>query len=214
MNASTIITSASPRLCDVLATVRTRLEKRLGRASESDPSPVAFTEPPTDGAPNPLEVVVSRFSLSAFERDILVLCAGVELDAAFSALVSDVQRVAGGPAAPTFGLALAALDAPHWSALSPEAALRRWHLIELAQDAGVTTAQLRIDERVLHFLAGLGYPEPRLSGVVEPLTRTSELAPSQLSALRNALVPPRAELWRSSANPSCIPLIPPACSFS
>src|SRR5690242_3362313 len=55
------------------------------------------------------------FGLSTFERDLLLLCAGVEMDAAFAA------RCAGASGSPgrsfaTFGLALGALAEPHWSA--------------------------------------------------------------------------------------------------
>src|SRR5690348_8867617 len=49
-------------------------------------------------APSALDVVADAFGLSPFERAVLLLCAGVELDAGHAALC-------GG--APTFGLALA-----------------------------------------------------------------------------------------------------------
>ena len=65
-----------------------------------------------------LETIVRTFRLSAFERDVLVLCAGVELDARFGEALAAVVPD-GSPAAPTFGLALAALADPHWSALTP-----------------------------------------------------------------------------------------------
>ena len=63
-----------------------------------------------------LESVVAGFGLSDFERDILLLCAGIELDARFPALCAAAQADAGRPY-PSFGLALAALAGAHWSAL-------------------------------------------------------------------------------------------------
>ena len=59
-------------------------------------------------APAALETLCVDFGLSSFERDVLLLCAGLELDAGFGALFAaahgDPQR-----SYPTFSLALAAL---------------------------------------------------------------------------------------------------------
>ena len=56
--------------------------------------------------------VCEGFKLSPFERDVLLLCAGCELDATFAKLCAaahgDERR-----SYPTFGLALAALPDPH-----------------------------------------------------------------------------------------------------
>lgn len=123
--------------------------------------------------------MVERFSLTAFERDVLLLCGGVELDASFAALVARSQqgRAIEGP---TFGLALAILPDAHWNALAPTGALRRWRLIHLQPRAGLTGALLRIDERVLHFLTGTSYFEPRLHGLIEPVAVPSALAGSHV----------------------------------
>ncbi len=135
------------------------------------------SEPQTDadgshGAePFALAMLVRAFDLSPFERDIVLLCAGVELDARFASLLADAH---GEPSrrTPTFGLALALLPHAHWSALSPDAPLRAWRLLELS-GSGVTTAALRIDERVLNFLAGVEHLDERLHGIAE-VTRASE----------------------------------------
>ena len=79
----------------------------------------AGVEFPADQMPPPaLETLCAAFGLSLFERQIVLLCAGVELDARFSALCAAAQ---GDPARayPTFSLALAALEDPHWSAVTP-----------------------------------------------------------------------------------------------
>jgi hypothetical protein len=128
-------------------------------------------------APPALNLLCSTFGLSGFERTILLLCAGMELDASFAGLCAGAQ---GDPARayPTFSLALAAFAAPHWSALTPAAPLRRWRLIDIPNQPGpLVTSPLRIDERVLHFLTGLQYPDEQLLGMIEPVL-TEELVPS------------------------------------
>jgi hypothetical protein len=111
--------------------------------------------------PSALDLIVQRFGLSSFERDLLVLAAGIELDGGFASLVAQVQ---GNPANlfATFGLALAALEAPHWSALSPAGPLRRWRLLEVLPGGPLTGRPVQIDERVLHFLTGVGARDPRV----------------------------------------------------
>ena len=169
-----------------LAAVRARLEQhaaRVGSGAAQDMAACRSESPEDDGnhltAPPALELLCSMFHLSPFERAILLLCAGVELDGTFAGLCAAAQ---GDPARsyPTFSLALSALDGAHWSALTPEGPLRRWRLVEIVQGAGSTlaTRPLRIDERVLHFLAGIQELDERLAGLIEPVSRPPELVPS------------------------------------
>ncbi len=53
----------------------------------------------------------------------------------------------------TFGLALALLPDPHWDAITPSRPLRRFRMLEVSRPH-LTSAPLRIDERILHYLAG------------------------------------------------------------
>jgi hypothetical protein len=121
----------------------------------------------TSGLPA-LDVVSTAFHLSSFERDVLLLCVGIELDSDFAPLCAAAQS---DPARnyPTFSLALATLPDAHWSALAPTAPLRRWRLIEPGTGPVLTVAPLRIDERVLHYLVGISHLDERLAGIVEPL---------------------------------------------
>ncbi len=112
--------------------------------------------------PSALDTVTRVFGLSAFERDILVLCAGVELDARVASLFGTASALG----TPSFSLALASLSEPHWSALTPAAPLRAWRLVELIGPA-ISTAQLRIDERILHFLTGINQFDERLRGMLD-----------------------------------------------
>ena len=130
-------------------------------------------------APSALETLCAAFRLSPFERDVLLLCAGVELDSTFAASCAAAQGDAR-KIYPTFSLALAALPGAHWSALAPSASLRRWRLIELTNNEGLVAAPLRIDERVLHFLTGINQLDDRLQALVEPVGAPADLPPSQL----------------------------------
>ena len=172
-------------LTAALAEVRVALQRHAARGGEQQietPSPPQVDET----LPQPaIEVLCGSFGLTSFERALLLLCAGMELDAQFSGLCARASGDASRPW-PTFSLALAALPAPHWSAITPSAPLRRWRLIELNSQANVplTLNQLRIDERVLHYLTGLHHLDERLVGLIEPIAGVEELAPSQQELAR------------------------------
>ena len=101
--------------------------------------------------PPAIERLAKVFGLSPFERDIVLLAAGVEMDSRLARYVSEsLGRES--RAAITFALALAVLPDPHWAALAPTSPLRRFRLVEIEAERGVTTAPLRIDERILHEL--------------------------------------------------------------
>jgi hypothetical protein len=134
-------------------------------------------------APSALSTLCTAFGLSAFERDLLLLCAGLELDSSFRGLC---VRASGVPATgssvsaalPTFSLALAALPHAHWDALAPDAPLRRWRLISVGNGASLTLSPLRIDEAILHYLAGLPYRDERLNALSQAPRQEGELVPS------------------------------------
>ena len=75
--------------------------------------------------PAAIDQLVERFGLSGFERDTVLLAAGVEMDSEIGALCAGASPGGQRPWA-TFGLALAVLPDPHWSALTPVRPLRRW----------------------------------------------------------------------------------------
>jgi len=139
---------------------------------------------PLQGDPAAIDAVAAAFDLSPFERDILLLAAGVELDGSLAALCARAQPELG-VAAPTFSLALAALDDAHWSALSPDRPLRRWRLVDVADTGSLVAAPLRIDERVLHALAGVRTSDQRLRGITQSID-PAPLAPVHADAVRRA----------------------------
>jgi hypothetical protein len=140
-----------------------------------------------------LNRVVNAFNLSSFEVGILLLCAGMELDGAVAELCARAQNDAARPY-PTFALALAALPDAHWSALSPGAALRYWRLIEVGGGASLVSSPLRIDERVLHFLAGVQHLDEHLAGYVAQEPPADDLLPSQ-----GALAAAITDVWAQAA---------------
>jgi hypothetical protein len=180
---------------DAVARVKTRLQQHAERRADS---PVV--EPDGSGiAPeSALGLLQQIFLLTPFETDVLVLCAGVELDASVAQLCA---AAAGDPtrADPTFSLALAAFDHAHWSALAPDAPLRRWRLVEPVPAAGpatlLTRAPLRLDERLLHFLVGLDAPDLALTGRVTRVARPALPLPGRHERLAQRL----AELWSGPA---------------
>ncbi|MFV0665598.1 ATP-binding protein [Denitromonas sp.] len=143
-----------------------RLRARLGEGDVATADPQVEAAARCLPAPAAIDTLVALFALSGFERDVLLLAAGAEMDARLAALCGEA---AGQPQRPwaTFGLALAVLPEPHWSALTPVAPLRRWRLVEVDERAGLTSARLQLDERVLHFIAGLNYPDHRLAALLD-----------------------------------------------
>jgi AAA+ superfamily predicted ATPase len=152
-------------------------------------------------APAALDTFCATFGLSSFERDLLLLCAGIELDSTFAPLCAAVQN---DPlrAYPTFSLALACLPDAHWSALTPDAPLRRWRLIDIGSGAALTLSPLRIDERVLHYLVGIQHLDERLVGIVEPIRGASELVPSHTVLMERITT-----AWTQSDSSAGLPVI-------
>jgi hypothetical protein len=189
MNDNTSWLEANQRyLMSALDEVRAALEGRepsetpsAGRAASplaAEDSSHSATEGGPAEPPFALETLRKMFGLSSFERAVLLMCAGMELDSKFAGICAKANGDAHHDY-PTFSLALAALPEAHWSALTPDAALRRWRLIELQSSSDLTQTQLRIDERVLHFLTGVTHLDERLVGIVEPMPAPSELVDSQ-----------------------------------
>ncbi|MFF7454610.1 ATP-binding protein [Kitasatospora sp. NPDC008115] len=134
--------------------------------------------PPPSGEParaaTALDTLTASFALTPFERDILVLAAAPSVD---PTAASRCAAAGGDPGHgyPTFSLALAALDRPHWSALTPVGPLRRFRLVEPDDETALTTSRLRIDERVLHYLVGVPYLDVRLHGLLTRVGPPGEL---------------------------------------
>ncbi|WP_151769754.1 ATP-binding protein [Streptomyces abyssomicinicus] len=174
-----------------------------GAPDAAGPADPASANPASAAGPGTaaLDALVDCFGLTAFERDLILLTAAEELDpttaARCAAACGDPRR-----AYPTFSLALAALAEPHWSALTPVAPLRRWRIVETADESRLTTSRLLLDERILHFLLGSPYLDTRLHGRLRRVPVPDRLPPSyDLAAGRVA------EGWTTAAGPEAPPLV-------
>lgn len=164
----------APIATPVLLPPAARTEGLEGAASAREEA--AAAEPTPD-----LLVLAEEFRLTDFERDILLLCAAVELNPAIGALIAKAQGRDGFELA-TFGLALALFDEPHWDALAPHRPLRRARLIEVSQPGAtpLTASALRIDERILAYIKGANVLDNRLAPLLtEVVADSTALAPSQ-----------------------------------
>jgi hypothetical protein len=162
---------------------------RMEEAARADEPPAAV-------------VLQEQLGLRRFERDVLLLCAAVELDLSIPGLCAKAQ---GDPRMtyPTFALALSLFDEPSWDAVAPLGGLRYWRLIEIAQPAGqpLTSSVLRADERIVSYLKGLNYVDERLEPLVTPV------APPDLSDLPSShqeLVGSICRRW-ALGNPGAVP---------
>jgi len=182
-------------LTEALGEVRLALTRHTAPESERAPeAPYSTPNKLSDTAA--LETLCHTFQLSTFERLVLLLCAGMELDARFADLCGAAHQDPN-QTTPTFSLALSALPHAHWSALTPDAPLRRWRLIEVQGGPALTTSPLRIDERILHYLTGLQPLDENLCGFVQPVSiDASTLSPSHLTQVDEAV-----HLW-SGATPT------------
>jgi hypothetical protein len=158
-----------------------RVYQAIVRAGKAPPAADGPAGPAADGADTPLrsgepwyalERLRTLFGLSSFERDVLVLCTGHGLQGRFGAGCAS-GREGDRPTWPTFGLALTALDDPHWSAISAGRPLRYWQLVDVGRDS-LLQAPLHIDERILAFLLGVPAVDERLTALARPILAEPE----------------------------------------
>ena len=131
-------------------------------------------------APAAIDAVAAGFGLSPFERGLLLLAVGAELD-------PELPEV-------TLELAAAVLPGAAWDALGPTAPLRAYHLVSLASRAPLSRAALRIEERVLFHLIGVDAVDPRLA----PIVRAHE-PPVLVAELQRELAASIARDWEPGA---------------
>ncbi len=151
------------------------------------PAPPALAEAEREDDPPPLIALARRFGLTAFERNVLLLAVGMELDTRIAGLCA---RAHGDPALahPTFALAMSVFDDPAWDALSPERPLRHWHLVDVLRSGPepLTSSRLRADDRVVSFVKGLHHLDERLRPLLRPLpdSTAEDLAPTQQAVVQ------------------------------
>ena len=120
-NFQNLLTSVD-RVRQLLENHISRLQEQSAQAeSEGQFAPESV---PAQNIPSALKQLCTIFSLSPFERDILLLCVGMELDPKFAFLCADAQ---GNQERnyPTLGLALSVLPNSHWSVLASQSPLQQ-----------------------------------------------------------------------------------------
>lgn len=165
--------SSSPALANVgrrqlvaeIEELRGHLDRYAGRIGKPPREP----EDGRDGAAStPLDRLCDAFDLEPFERAVIVLCAGCELDGDFAASCAAAQ---GGRdvVRPTIGLAIAALPEADWSAFAPLARLRDAALVTVRPRDEIVHSTLAIDEPLLHYLIDGALFDPEILKVADPL---------------------------------------------
>lgn len=135
------------------------------------------THLPHDGFMPALLQCTQAFQLSIFEQELLLLLAGLELDQGLRDAVTALND--GQTSEASYGLAFSLLTDPHWDALSPDAPLRKFHLVEPLGAGHLTQASLHISERMLHFISGVAATEPALLGLARFVVPPTEEDDSQ-----------------------------------
>ena len=199
-------------LMAALAQVKQRLCEKAEQPCDlpTDPTAALTQAAQQLDKPSTLEQLCNTFDLSTFERDILVLCAGMELDASIAPLCSLAQGDAQKPF-PTLSLALSVFPDAHWSALTPRAPLRRWRLIELGKGLGLMLRPVQVNERILHYLAGIHHLDEQLVGLVEEIATAATLVSSHQALARQL-----ADAWAQASEQPTLPILQlagdtPAC---
>ncbi|HEV7887080.1 MAG TPA: hypothetical protein VGO92_05940, partial [Acidimicrobiales bacterium] len=177
-------------------------------APARSPAASAAAEADAVGEPPPAHVELARrLGLSDFERDVLLLAVGAELDPRIGPLCGRAQPGHAG-AFPTFALALRLFDQPTWDALGPHGLLRRLQLVTVDAEPGVVNGRLRADERVVNFVKGFDHLDERLAALLAPMA-TGEgeigIAPSQQAAVDAV----RARIEGAPGGPVVVNLVGP-----
>lgn len=139
--------------------------------------------------PPALELLRQAFGLTGFERDVLLLCIGMELDTRVADLCARAHRDPRMPY-PTFALAMSLFDDPEWSVAAPSGSLRAHRLVEVVgsgPSVPLTMRPLATDERIVHFLKGLNVLDERLARLVRPFSGTQLPLPASQRAAADEL---------------------------
>ncbi len=148
----------------------------------------------TQGVPFALEQLCTTFRLSPFERDILLMCVGMELDPDFELICAEAQRNSE-RSYPTLGLALRALPAPHTSVFKSDSPLRYWQLIELGEGKALTSCPIRLDNSILCYLLGDSYQDEKLASLVKTIQVEDAKNSTTLSGSHQDLAQQLVAVW-------------------
>ncbi len=121
-------------------------------------------DPPVTAA----DEIAALFGLDEFGRNLLLLCAFVNLEAEARTYLT---AFADNPdlTAPTVAMALSLLPGAHWHALSADAPLRRGGLVTIEGQGGFVQRRVMLSEPALMRLVGAGGLSEAVAGMLRPV---------------------------------------------
>lgn len=184
-----------PSPLDPLSLAFWKLRELLARYVNGEPIPpidLLNPEPPA------LSRLGEKFGLSVFERSILLLCAGMELEPNLRSPDGENRKLNA-----TLGLALSILPGAERSVLSPQNPLHDWQLVHLEPGLYLTDSPLRIDRSVLCYLLDEPALDARLADRVVPVFSDGEALPPSYLAIARQI----ADLWSVPDGDRPLPII-------
>ncbi|MDJ0707756.1 MAG: AAA family ATPase [Leptolyngbyaceae cyanobacterium MO_188.B28] len=187
--------------------LRQQLMAAAGRDDSAPISSVADDSPPQTAAS--LNQLCHLFGLAPFERQILLLCAGLELDLQFGALCAQLQGHSS-RTYPTLGLAIALFPNADPRVFSNQQPLQRWRLVEITPGYAMAQAPLRLSPRILCYLTG----DYALTTELASFWRSADLPdPNQnvdkgmMAASHRAIATQLTRLWSQAKADQSAPVI-------
>ncbi|NEO35602.1 MAG: AAA family ATPase [Moorea sp. SIOASIH] len=152
-----------------------------------------------------LAQLCNKFLLSPFERDILLMCAGMEIEPYFHSLFAKAQKNSPNKNYPTLSLAFDALPGANWGVLSPQRPLLNLQLLHIEPGLILSQSPLYIDQRILCFLLGEYATDQELAGKIKPQapqTNGHLLPSSQLSIVEQLI-----SIWSGGEGRNSYPVV-------
>ncbi|MEQ9485816.1 ATP-binding protein [Coleofasciculus sp. F4-SAH-05] len=153
--------------------------------------------------PSTLDQLCNLFNLSSFERDILLLCAGMELNPYFEELCTKAQGSLKRNY-PTLGLALSIFPEINWRIFSSKSPLQTWNLLEIEQGQTLTKSPIRINSRIFCYLLGEPCEDDDLIGILKPIP---PFPPSSLPPSYQQLTEQLIATWSQKTPTSIFPIV-------
>ncbi|NEP36585.1 ATP-binding protein [Moorena sp. SIO3B2] len=152
-----------------------------------------------------LAKLCNKFLLSPFERDILLMCAGMEIEPLFHSLFAQAQKNSPNKNYPTLSLAFDAIPGANWGVLSPQRPLLYWQLLHIEPGLILSQSPLYIDQRILCFLLGEYATDEELAGKIIPLPpqTNGHLLPSSQLSIGSQLI----TIWSGSEGRNSYPVV-------
>ncbi|MCB9764054.1 MAG: ATP-binding protein [Alphaproteobacteria bacterium] len=181
-------------LARALRPIRRALLTHLQRAGH----PVKLP-PPDDPEPSErrtaLDELCAALELCDDARRLLLLVLGCDVDPDIARMCALAHGIPGLHRV-TVGLAMTVFPDTPWSVVSPEAPLRRWHVLRMESPDDLIRSLLRLDEQLLNRLMGVDHLNAELAPLlrlVAPAWRLPESHAAQAAQLQ--------ALWASSPPP-------------